>query len=168
MSQPLPLSPPAAAPWTPERIALLKRLWAEGRSAGQIAEALGGGASRSSVAGKIHRLGIGRPPAVMRAAVPPAGRRLVSSFSKTGLSPPRQIRASGTDISPGQAALLALEPHQCRWPIGDPQVEGFRFCGGFAETDSAPYCAMHRRLSRSPVAAPPVEDLLRDLRRHLG
>ena len=42
--------------WTEERIALLKKLWKEGRSARQIAAVLGGGATRNSVVGKAHRL----------------------------------------------------------------------------------------------------------------
>lgn len=41
--------------WTDERVELLKKLWAEGLSASQIAAQLGG-VSRNAVIGKAHRL----------------------------------------------------------------------------------------------------------------
>lgn len=41
--------------WTDERVELLKKLWAEGLSASQIAAQLGG-VSRNAVIGKVHRL----------------------------------------------------------------------------------------------------------------
>ena len=41
--------------WTEERVELLKKLWAEGLSASQIAAQLGG-VSRNAVIGKVHRL----------------------------------------------------------------------------------------------------------------
>ena len=44
--------------WTDERVDLLSRLWLEGRSASQIAAALGGGLTRNAVIGKVHRLGL--------------------------------------------------------------------------------------------------------------
>ena len=42
--------------WTDERVELLKTLWAEGLSASQIANRLGG-VTRNAVIGKVHRLG---------------------------------------------------------------------------------------------------------------
>lgn len=41
--------------WTDERVEMLKKLWAEGLSASQIATQLGG-VSRNAVIGKVHRL----------------------------------------------------------------------------------------------------------------
>lgn len=43
--------------WTDERVERLKRLWAEGLSASQIAAQLGG-VSRNAVIGKVHRLNL--------------------------------------------------------------------------------------------------------------
>jgi GcrA cell cycle regulator len=43
--------------WTDERIATLKKLWAEGLSASQIAARLGD-ITRNAVIGKVHRLGL--------------------------------------------------------------------------------------------------------------
>jgi GcrA cell cycle regulator len=43
--------------WTDERVELLKKMWAEGQSASQIAKELGG-VTRYAVIGKVHRLGL--------------------------------------------------------------------------------------------------------------
>ena len=46
------------SPWTDDRIAHSKARWSQGAFARQISRELGNGISRSSVLGKIHRLGI--------------------------------------------------------------------------------------------------------------
>lgn len=43
--------------WTDERVEQLKKMWAEGQSASQIAKELGG-VTRNAVIGKVHRLGL--------------------------------------------------------------------------------------------------------------
>ena len=43
--------------WTDERVELLKKLWADGLSASQIANELGS-VTRNAVIGKVHRLGL--------------------------------------------------------------------------------------------------------------
>ncbi|MEP9396822.1 GcrA family cell cycle regulator [Mesorhizobium sp. KR2-14] len=63
--------------WTDERVETLRKLWAEGLSASQIAAQLGG-VSRNAVIGKVHRLKLssrGRAtaaPARQKKAVQPA------------------------------------------------------------------------------------------------
>jgi len=52
--------------WTDERIDRLKAMWAEGSTASQIAEELGG-VSRNAVIGKAHRLGLESRPSPVRA-----------------------------------------------------------------------------------------------------
>jgi GcrA cell cycle regulator len=54
--------------WTEERIALLTQYWQEGRSASQIAEALGENLTRNAVIGKAHRLGLAQRPSPVKAA----------------------------------------------------------------------------------------------------
>lgn len=62
--------------WTEERVATLKTLWNEGRSASQIAARLGG-VTRAAVLGKVWRLGLARdpnaigPPALHPIQIPP-------------------------------------------------------------------------------------------------
>ncbi|SPH24760.1 hypothetical protein DEA8626_03797 [Defluviimonas aquaemixtae] len=60
--------------WTDERVELLKKMWAEGQSASQIAKELGG-VTRNAVIGKVHRLGLsnrvgGTPEPKTKAAEP--------------------------------------------------------------------------------------------------
>ena len=45
--------------WTSDRVDMLARLWAEGLSARQIAQKLGG-VTRNAVIGKAHRLNLQR------------------------------------------------------------------------------------------------------------
>ena len=58
--------------WTDERVELLKKLWADGLSASQIAAELGG-ITRNAVIGKVHRLGLSGPcqePLLVRPTAP--------------------------------------------------------------------------------------------------
>ncbi|WP_299361030.1 GcrA family cell cycle regulator [uncultured Paracoccus sp.] len=58
--------------WTDERVETLKRMWAEGLSASQIAKDLGG-VTRNAVIGKVHRLGLSnRTETVETAGAAPA------------------------------------------------------------------------------------------------
>ena len=52
--------------WTEERIDRLKKMWAKGSTASQIAEELGG-VSRNAVIGKAHRLGLESRPSPVKA-----------------------------------------------------------------------------------------------------
>ena len=113
--------------WTDERVELLKKLWAEGLSASQIAGRLGG-VTRNAVIGKAHRLGLkGRPSPIKRQANKPVEvKKETRVFTLTDLS----------------AAT-------CRWPIGDPQEAEFHFCGKSA-APGIPYCADHSQLAYQP------------------
>src|SRR5436305_6152888 len=61
--------------WTDERVERLKKLWADGLSASQIAGELGG-ITRNAVIGKVHRLGLsGRAKSPSSAAPRPRKAR---------------------------------------------------------------------------------------------
>ena len=51
--------------WTDDRIDRLKKMWAEGATASQIADELGG-VSRNAVIGKAHRLGLEQRPSPVK------------------------------------------------------------------------------------------------------
>src|SRR5215213_48269 len=51
--------------WTDERIEQLKKMWANGATASQIADELGG-VSRNAVIGKAHRLGLEQRPSPVK------------------------------------------------------------------------------------------------------
>jgi GcrA cell cycle regulator len=75
--------------WTEERVETLKKLWAEGLSASQIAARLGMGVTRNAVIGKVHRLNL-----ASRATAPrqPSNRTATTMrrAPRDGLSSPRQ------------------------------------------------------------------------------
>lgn len=145
--------------WTEERVMLLRKLWAEGLSASQIAKQLGG-VTRNAVIGKVHRLGLaGRatPSRPAKRPVRPARPRVI------GPTAPR-LRPASTmphviipDLEPLRdetghtATVLTLNESMCKYPIGDPTDSGFAFCG--RASASGPYCADHARLAYQPSQA---------------
>src|SRR6187399_1191269 len=73
--------------WTEERVELLKKLWAEGRSASQIAGRLGS-VTRNAVIGKVHRLGLsGRATTSRMKSHRPRPRMASKRMAKTRFSP---------------------------------------------------------------------------------
>ena len=52
-------------------------------------------------------------------------------------------------LSPAAAAVVALSPGGCRWPLGgSPQDHDFQFCNG--PISEPPYCPRHRALAYLP------------------
>lgn len=112
--------------WTDERVEKLKRLWADGLSASQIAAQLGG-VSRNAVIGKVHRLNLpGRAkaggtvatsrPAVKRPA-PAAAAPRAQTYSAARVAPnrPAPARTSGAvalkdDFEIDTAEVLEYRP----------------------------------------------------------
>ncbi len=143
--------------WTDERVELLKKLWAEGLSASQIATRMGG-VTRNAVIGKVHRLGLsGRATP----AKPQRGRigALVSEAAKTETRAPEALRTIAQEPAFSEPLVLAtgdkttvptLKNNMCKWPIGDPSAEDFHFCGQSAATGKS-YCAYHARLAFQPA-----------------
>jgi GcrA cell cycle regulator len=165
--------------WTDERVELLKKLWQDGLSASQIAKQLGG-VTRNAVIGKVHRLGLsGRAapskpartvfkaprPARAAAAAPSAPRRIAEpvALAPQPASPVRYI-----DEAPGMATVLTLGAHMCKWPIGDPSLESFTFCG--RRSGEGPYCHEHNQVAYQPAQTKKkasASDLARSLRRYI-
>jgi len=131
--------------WTDERVAVLKKLWGEGKTAAEIASTLGG-VTRNAVIGKAHRLKLSNrmspiPPAKKVSAKAPA------NTSTPPAPPPKRPKIKASDIPRGQGlSLLELKPNMCRWPSGDPREEDFGFCGGRCAA-GLPYCEDHARIA---------------------
>lgn len=54
-------------------------------------------------------------------------------------------------IPVGQRKTMeTLLADDCRWPIGDPQVPDFHFCGS-RKVDGYPYCDVHLRRAFQPA-----------------
>ncbi len=104
--------------WTEEAVATLKRFWADGRTAREIGERLGG-ISRNSVIGKAHRLGLSNKA---KPVVEEPAKKIVDTRS--------------------------LTERMCRWPIGHPGEPEFRFCGALriaGRPYCAEHCALAYR-----------------------
>jgi len=157
--------------WTDERVETLKKLWADGLSASQIAKHLGG-VTRNAVIGKVHRLGLSGRAAPSRPARRPAARPAAPRQAKPALakaaseakpaaaSAPAPVReaqpaaltapAEAKRLPSGEyATVLTLREGMCKWPIGDPADTEFRFCGRRSGLGTA-YCEAHAQLAYQP------------------
>ena len=143
--------------WTDERVELLKKLWAEGLSASQIAGRLGS-VTRNAVIGKVHRLGLsGRATTSRmkshRPRAPPGGppmgnpafRALYQAEAEAFQPPVEELVIPMAE----RKYIQTLTECSCRWPIGDPQAADFHFCGK-NKVPGLPYCEFHARRAFQP------------------
>jgi GcrA cell cycle regulator len=147
----------------------LKKLWGEGLSASQIAGRLGG-VTRNAVIGKVHRLGLsGRATTSRmkshrpRARAANARRMAKQRFASVGNPALRALyHPEAEPFVPSVEELViplkerksiqTLTDCSCRWPIGDPQMTDFHFCGK-NKVPGLPYCEFHARRAFQPPQA---------------
>ena len=151
--------------WTDDRVDLLKKLWAEGLSASQIAGRLGS-VTRNAVIGKVHRLGLsGRATTSRMKSHRPrqrmAAKRLAKSrYATIGNPALRALYNAETNVylPPTEELVIPVAERKsiqtltevtCRWPIGDPQNTEFHFCGK-NKVPGLPYCEFHARRAFQP------------------
>lgn len=167
--------------WTDERVELLKKLWQDGLSASQIAKQLGG-VTRNAVIGKVHRLGLSgraapskpskpvfKAPRPQRPAPQPVAAAPRRAPEPAAIAQPAQV-ARYVEEAPGSATVLTLGAHMCKWPIGDPSLDSFTFCGRRTGGEVGPYCAEHSEVAYQPAAAKKragPKELARSLRRYI-
>ena len=147
--------------WTDARVGLLAKLRAEGLSFRIIAARLG--VTRSSALGKADRLGL---PKLTKHAQricnkkkglrKPKPWRHKQAFGLIGKHTPPRLVADGF-VPPAdecipleqRKTIATLEDGDCRWPVGDPQLAGFHFCGA-EKVEGLPYCEVHCRRAYAP------------------
>ena len=88
--------------WTDERVETLKKMWAEGQSASQIAKELGS-VTRNAVIGKVHRLGLSN-------RVSPGGKDEDEVEEVPVAAPPRPEPPRPAPPEPPRAAEPAPRP----------------------------------------------------------
>jgi GcrA cell cycle regulator len=126
--------------WNDEKIGKLKKLWQEGLTTGEIGKRLG--VSKNAVVGKAHRLGLkGRPSPIKRQE---AAATAAAPTAAEGAPPakPAAPMPSAKKEPVKIYTLTDLSASTCRWPIGDPKHEDFRFCGKQVYPGK-PYCLEH-------------------------
>ena len=128
--------------WTNERVALLKRLWGEGKTAAEIAKELGG-ITRNAVIGKAHRLKLSNRISPIQQNIKKVVRPLSEEKpvirSRAAANIERPIMIKGVKLS-------ELKDKMCHWPIGDPKDEKFHFCG-CTTVAGLPYCGDHAKMA---------------------
>ena len=103
--------------WTDERVETLKRMWAEGQSASQIAKELGG-VTRNAVIGKVHRLGLSNRNDDTPEAAAPAPEVKPAAPAPAAAAAPKPEPAP----EPKPAAAAAPEPRPEPAPETAPAV----------------------------------------------
>lgn len=154
--------------WDDNRIEQLKKLWADGLSASQIAAELGG-VTRNAVIGKVHRLGLSgraktkgvvaqRPRAKTVAAKPQVrmttqvvarGNLAVVEMVDAVAQPMIQPRESVVIPMSKRISIMELREGVCRWPMGDPLAAEFAYCGADCGVGKT-YCDAHSRIAYQP------------------
>ena len=154
--------------WTDERVELLKKLWSEGLSASQIAGRLGS-VTRNAVIGKVHRLGLSGRATTSRMKTHRPRARMANAkrvatkprFQQVGNPAVRGLFAGDGEayVPPAEEIIIPLAERKtiqtlgecsCRWPIGDPQLADFHFCGR-NKVPGLPYCEAHARRAFQPA-----------------
>lgn len=138
--------------WTDERVAMLRKLWGDGRTAAEIAKALGNGFTRNAVIGKAHRLKLSSrlspvPSVPVRTkahdATPHVNRRPANHAPRVKASSVAQVARV---IQTKNVNMFDLKERMCRWPLGDPKEPGFSFCG-CNTVAGLPYCEDHAMMA---------------------
>lgn len=162
--------------WTDKRVEMLRRLVDKGLPASAIspempADEYGTYVSRNSIIGKMKRLGIRSQSADAQAKERGAKQYVPRPRQSYGPRPtpdiiwarslksgarllPHKIEPLPPDpevlLEPLRVTLMELAHNGCKWPLGNPRDESFRYCGLTSEP-ARPYCAAHWRISRIPT-----------------
>ncbi len=154
--------------WTEETVEALRRLVKSELTGRQIAEMIneefGTAFTRCAVLGKANRekIDLFFDPCVRKerpeSVVPPKpknhakfvfGGRMTARPKLEVVPPPVE------EIVIPESQRVTLEElrlGQCRWPMGDPASEDFRYCGGKCDSVLYSYCRGHRALAYVPIA----------------
>lgn len=92
--------------WNDERIATLKKMWQQGKSASEIADKLGG-ITRNAVIGKAHRLGLSGRPSPIKAPTPKKPAASVKKPAAASAAPAKKAAAPAPKAAPVAAPKKA-------------------------------------------------------------
>lgn len=137
--------------WTDDRVALLKKLWGEGKTAAEIAKELGG-VTRNAVIGKAHRLKLSnRVSPIQQNKKPAPVKTPANTQSPPATSAKKKAQlVREADDKRTRIPLTALQNGECRWPLGDPREKNFGFCGAEG-LPGLPYCLEHSQSAYQPA-----------------
>ena len=138
--------------WTDEKVAKLKELWGNGKTASQIAEIIGG-ISRNAVIGKAHRLNLS---AKIKTRTATSNQNYQNSLNEQNIKSRKGRRSKfksliiEKDFEPENPKQLEeLDENSCKWPIGHRNEKSFYFCGRSSLKDFS-YCKLHLLYAYQP------------------
>lgn len=139
--------------WTPEEVEQVCEMWNGGAGAREVGALFG--VSASAVAGLVKReRDAGR---ALRRKVPgnipkhksrfALGQRKVRPLTETKREAARAVHDPIWEALPESrpVSLMDSTDAHCKWPLGDPMGDDFKFCG--APVSRGSYCATHARMS---------------------
>lgn len=150
------------SPWTPERTARLRDLWATGMRAAAIAAELGVG--KNAVLGRVHRMLLPARPSPIkgemkqrkpRAKVARNGVVSLALLAKPAPPAPEPPSAERPILIrrftgvPLASSMPIPAPRCCQWPMGELRTPGFRFCEA-PNVSGRPYCGKHMAKAYQP------------------
>lgn len=172
---------PASSPWSLDTCCEeLLTLHGQGLTGSQIADALDAKFpefapfGRAKVLARLNRLGLeGNGPK----GFPRGVKSAISQFTRRPKHPRKKDtyrydvgrQATNATVSAVRSTRLGA----CKFPIGDPRADDFRFCGADHHNDG-PYCDEHHELTHEPprssarARARLVDDLRFGFRRERG
>ena len=116
--------------WDEKKLNLLKSLWDKGLPITKIGQKLG--VSRNAIAGKAHRLGLPKRNSPISLTSEEEG--IVKDKITFNYDKDLPLKLSLRNVSWSRV--------KCCWPIGDPKLSGFKFCGNEI-MPGRPYCEEH-------------------------
>ena len=119
--------------WDEKNLERLKKLWDDGLPITKIGLELG--VSRNSIAGKAHRLGLPKRNSPISKSGEPRKNKITSNFEASKELPLKILLRE-----------VEWSRNRCCWPIGDPKLPGFSFCGT-SIMPGRPYCEEHSNLA---------------------
>ena len=131
--------------WTAEDKAKCCQMRLAGSSLAEIGGALD--RSKDAIRRLLQKAGIkfAQPRKPTIDAPKLSAERLLQRYVKPKTKPIRPTTISAADMAFGEGGGVTIDGltnYVCRWPIGDPREDGFRYCGD-AVSEGRHYCAVH-------------------------
>lgn len=118
------------------------------------------GVSKNAVVGAAHRARFPARPSPIQFGVVPKPRVRAQTRDRVETPPPAPKPVAVQAPPPRPAPPPTVAPVKttrdgrgCRFPIGDPRTENFRFCGAAAVIKGSSYCPQHHALCYTRTAA---------------
>jgi GcrA cell cycle regulator len=140
--------------WTDQELETLLRMVEKGNSYSFIAKTLN--RSKNSCIGKAYRLKAEHPQPRHRSAGKKVDPKPKPKVVQAKVSRPRRERPTVIAATPvpdvmpvipmtgAVEAIANLKPKTCKYPIGDPKTDQFRFCS--KEIEDGVYCPQHKEV----------------------